>query len=169
MPQVNCVICRQEFYAKPSWLKKGFGKYCSRKCQHEGRKNGQMINCFICEKRVYKAVKALKHSKSKKYFCGKSCQTIWRNTIVFIGKNHPNWKHGEYIYRNRLINNNAILKICKICKIDDFRILAVHHLDKNKKNNKLENLIWLCHNCHFLAHHYNNIDINKFENMETLV
>lgn len=160
MPQVDCKICGQEFYAKPNWLKIGTGKYCLKKCQNEGRKNGRNIECFICKKEAYKPGKALKHSKSKKYFCSKSCQTIWRNTVVFVGSNHPNWKYGKYVYKNRLTRNNMIPKICKRCETNDTRILAVHHLDKNTKNNKLEDLIWLCHNCHFLIHHYNDIKLN---------
>jgi predicted HNH restriction endonuclease len=27
-------------------------------------------------------------------------------------------------------------------------------VDKNRKNNKIKNLIWLCRNCHFLIHNY---------------
>jgi len=32
--------------------------------------------------------------------------------------------------------------------------LIVHHIDKNRNNNGIENLIWLCQNCHYLVHHY---------------
>ena len=152
MPIVKCVKCKKEFYAKPSWLKIGWGKYCSPKCQHEGQLRGKLVKCFICKKEVWKAPKALSHSKSGKYFCGKSCQTVWRNSMVFIGKKHPNWKNGETIYR-KILERSKKEKACLLCGIEDKRILAVHHLDKNQKNIDLKNLIWLCHNCHFLVHH----------------
>jgi predicted HNH restriction endonuclease len=32
------------------------------------------------------------------------------------------------------------------------RVLAVRHIDQNHKNNNVENLAWLCHNCHHLVH-----------------
>jgi predicted HNH restriction endonuclease len=44
--------------------------------------------------------------------------------------------------------------VCVLCKVSDKRILAVHHKDNNRKNNKVENLVWLCHNCHILVHHF---------------
>lgn len=165
MPQVNCRICDEEFYAKPSWIKRGHGIYCSRVCQHKGMKNGKLVNCFICNKEVYKPQKALKHSKSKKFFCGKSCQTVWRNTMVFVGSNHFNWKGGEFSYKSNLIKGK-LPKICKICHTKDLRVLAVHHVDHNRKNNRIKNLITLCHNCHFLVHRYKEEE-KKF--METLV
>lgn len=148
----NCRICGKSFYTKPSWLKKGFGFLCSRTCQNEWSRTGKVVNCFLCREKVYKSLKALK--KSKKYFCNKSCQTKWRNTF-FSGSKHANWKDGASIaYRNIMIKND-IPKICSLCRSVDFRILAVHHIDLNHNNNSLKNLMWLCHNCHFLIHHYN--------------
>ncbi len=164
MPIVRCKMCSAPFYAKPSWLKRGVGKYCSAACQHEGKKNGKMVACFICGKEAYKQLRALKHSKSKKYFCSKSCQTKWRNAI-FIGAKHANWKNGEYAYRTVLRRHN-VFPVCRICKTKDTRILATHHIDKNRKNNKINNLAWLCHNCHFLVHHY---DVVRSKFMEALV
>ncbi len=164
MPAVRCKICAIQFYAKPSWLKRGHGKYCSAKCQHESRKNGKIVNCFICNMPVYKTQKALKHSMSKKYFCSKSCQTKWRNA-EFIGPKHANWKNGRYSYKS-VLKRHGVLPICRLCKTRDTRILAVHHVDQNRTNNKTANLAWLCHNCHFLVHHYSEIK-NTF--LEALV
>lgn len=152
MPFVGCKICKKKFYSKPSWLKHGGGKYCSKKCHYQGLKKGKMVYCFVCNKETYKSPKLLRRSKSKKYFCDKSCQTKWRNSI-FIGPKHANWKHGMSTYRAVLMRNK-ISKSCKLCSSKDGRVLAVHHIDKDRTNNKLENLAWLCHNCHFLVHHY---------------
>ena len=101
-------------------------------------------------------------SESKKYFCSKSCQTKWRNT-EFIGPKHANWKHGIYVYRS-ILSRNKVPKICRLCRLKDYRLLAVHHIDHNRKNNKFENLAWLCHNCHFLVHH-DNVDRQRFLNI----
>ncbi|MCX6763302.1 MAG: hypothetical protein NTZ97_01010 [Candidatus Moranbacteria bacterium] len=154
MTKVLCKTCKKEFYAKPSWIKNGFGKYCSRVCHYKSARNGKEIICFICGKVAYKSLKALKRSKSKKFFCGKSCQTIWRNSIVNIGVNHPNWKGGKHVSYRNILNKNNIRKICLLCKNTDERVLAAHHVDGNHRNNKLKNLSWLCHNCHSLVHNH---------------
>jgi len=110
-----------------------------------------MVFCYVCNKEIYKPLRALINSKSKKYFCGKSCQTKWRNS-EFVGPKHANWKHGSASYKSVLSRHN-IPKKCILCKTTDTRVLAVHHIDENHSNNALENLAWLCHNCHHLVHH----------------
>ncbi len=160
MPQVNCKQCTKEFYAKPFWIKRGYGIYCSTACQYEGRKAGEMIPCTICGKSTYKQQKIIKRSKTGKFFCGKSCQTIWRNS-VFVGPKHANWKDGSTMYRSNFLKSKAP-QVCVLCKIKDLRVLAVHHIDKNRKNNLSSNLSWLCHNCHFLVHH-DKKELSRFE------
>lgn len=159
MPIVKCKICSKDFYAKPSWILRGHGRYCSPPCQYLGRRNGKMVSCYICSKEVYKSKKSLDHSKSKKYFCSKSCQTRWRNT-EFIGPKHANWVHGKYVYKS-ILRRNKVPEICVLCKVKDSRVLAVHHIDHNHSNNVLKNLCWLCHNCHFLVHH-DSIEKQRF-------
>lgn len=153
MPQVKCKICDKEFYVKPSHQKLGYGQYCSRVCMHLGQRKGKWMICHVCGKETWKTPKDIKGSKSGKFFCNKSCSTLWRNKL-FSGKKHPNWRGGEYTYR-RLMKTFNFPLICKKCGIHDQRVLVVHHLDRNRKNNKVENLIWLCHNCHFLVHNHN--------------
>ncbi len=153
---VQCKLCNKEFKTKPFFIKNGWGKYCSAKCHHEAMKSGEVVSCHSCEKKVYKTQKALRISKSKTYFCTKSCQTRWRNS-VFIGTKHANWIDGKYSYRGVMKRNN-IIPICNLCKTEDVRVLAVHHVDQNKKNNNVGNLMWLCHNCHHLAHYYDALE-----------
>ena len=151
-PNTKCKICNKKFYARPSFIKHGWGLYCSRVCHHGGMiKPRQKFNCFTCDKDVFIEQSKIKKSKSGKFFCNKSCQTKWRNKI-FSGVWHKNWKDGSHIYRRKLLNSQKV-KRCVLCKKDDFRILAVHHVDQNRKNQKLENSEWLCHNCHYLVHH----------------
>lgn len=107
----------------------------------------------MCGKKVYKSQADLRKSKSGMRFCSKSCQTIWRNTIAFVGENHANWKTGVTAYR-RLLNLSGKIKECTLCKNKDVRVLIAHHLDHDRDNNKSNNLIWLCCNCHYLIHHY---------------
>lgn len=159
MPIVNCKICSKEFYIKPNRLKRGWGKYCSNKCSYEGQKTGGLFVCQTCGKQVYRGLKNQARSQSGKYFCNKTCQTRWRNSI-YVGKNHSNWRGGTGSYRDILRRTKAT-QICARCKNNDRRVLIVHHIDRNRSNNAVSNLTWMCHNCHFLVHHYEN-EAKKF-------
>jgi len=151
MALTKCNICQKEFYIKPSHLKRGWGKYCSIKCRATAQFRGKDVKCFICLKTVYRSPKSLTKAKSGKYFCSKSCQTLWRNGI-YVGNNSPNWKNGEHAYRKILKRSSKSLA-CTLCGITDERILTAHHMDHNRNNNDLDNLTWLCLNCHHLVHH----------------
>ena len=70
---------------------------------------------------------------------------------MYTGPNHPNWKGGEHAYRDTMLRMPKSKK-CKRCGIADLRLLTVHHLDENHRNNRIENLVWMCYNCHFLVH-----------------
>mgnify|MGYP001618077434 CR=1 FL=1 len=153
MPSRLCKTCGQQFFAKPFSIRQGWGKYCSAKCQYLGFRKGRWILCEICKKRVYKSRLALAHSKSGKSFCSKSCQTKWRNT-QYVGEKHLLWKGGKAIYRELLLKS-AHKQVCKLCGEKDIRVLAAHHIDEDRRNNKINNLVWLCQNCHQLVHHDN--------------
>ena len=150
MPQKFCKICSKEFHIKPSHLKLGYGKYCSLVCRRRGQLKGRFVICEICNKEVWRTPKALRHSKSKKYFCSKSCQTQWRNK-EFTGEKHPNWQGGEFIYQ-RVMRDHQIPAKCSGCGITNKKVLIVHHKDHNRKNSDISNLTWLCRNCHYLIH-----------------
>ena len=120
-------------------------------CKYIGSRKGKVIKCYVCGKEKYKPLKLILRTKSGKLFCGKSCQTKWRNT-EFVGNKHGNWKNGRNAYRS-VLGRHGIEKICFMCKNENSKVLAVHHIDKNRANNDLNNLVWVCHNCHHLIHH----------------
>ena len=152
MPIIKkCLVCHTEFKTKLFFIEHGGGKYCSVECHHKGLRKGTFKKCSVCGQETYKKVLQIKRSKSGKFFCGKSCQTKWRNQ-EFVGKKHGNYKTGIYSYRS-VLTRNKVIQICLLCGDEDKRILAVHHIDKDRTNNKLSNLAYLCHNCHFLVHH----------------
>lgn len=150
MPHVSCNICSETFYAKPRHLKIGWGKYCSRKCQFEGQKKGRLVSCTECGRIVYRSLKEMRKSKGKS-FCTKSCLMAWKNKNLFSGKKNGRWKDGEGSYRNAMLRNTKT-PVCEGCGLHDIRILVVHHIDRNRKNNIPANLKWLCRNCHYLEH-----------------
>ena len=85
------------------------------------------------------------------------------------GKDHPNWKGRtkEDILRVGWSSwkkiRQVILKrdtICLGCGKKDGK-LNVHHIDKNWKNNNLDNLILLCNKCHGKVHSKNPVRKEK--------
>jgi len=156
MPIVKCKLCKTEFYIKPSHQKLGWGKYCSISCRSKSQFSGKLVKCFVCKKEIYRQNNKIVRSKSKKYFCTKKCQTLWRNSI-YVEDRSPNWINGNKSYREIMSRRN-LLSRCLLCSIEEKRILIIHHLDKNRTNNLTENLRCLCHNCHFLVHHYKEFD-----------
>ena len=151
-----CLKCGKGFYVKPFQKKRGRGKYCSVNCLSESNKTGKYLPCDTCGKKIWRTPKQTTKSKSGKFFCNKSCQTIWRNKH-FSGPEHPLWKGGERnVYRKNLIKSGREIK-CVRCGEDDKRIMVVHHIDWNRDNNNLDNLTWLCFNCHWLVHKHNEL------------
>ena len=59
----------------------------------------------------------------------------------------------SYLVREKVRRLGYLIK-CECCGWDKYiGALHVHHLDRNRKNNDLENISILCPNCHWLIHH----------------
>lgn len=151
MVERRCKICGKVFNIKPAHAKMGWGKYCSKKCQSQGQRNGRAYLCAYCGKELYRTPRDLRKSKSKRFFCSFSCHCSWENKHIRCGRNAPNWTSGENAYR-QLLKRARVQEICRRCGIDDTRVLSVHHKDGNRRNNNIENLEWLCRNCHCIVH-----------------
>ncbi len=152
MANSTCQQCSKLFYVKPNRVLKGWGKYCSNACKHASFRKGIIVACSSCGIQTNRDMKSQKRSKSGKFFCSKNCQTVWRNTTLYVREGHSNWTGGKSSYRSVMLRDQRA-KTCVKCNLSDPRVLAVHHRDKNRDNNDLTNLIWLCHNCHYLVHH----------------
>jgi len=151
MVKKKCRVCGKIFWIKRCHAKLGWGKYCSKKCQFKVQIKGKWVECSYCGKKIWRVPKDFKRSKSKKFFCSISCHCSWENKNRRCGENAPNWITGENVYR-QLLKRYGKPEKCRKCGLADKRILIVHHIDSNRKNNKPENLEWLCRNCHCLVH-----------------
>ena len=65
-----------------------------------------------------------------------------------IGKKH--YIHGKNTYAKRGFKQYEY--ICNRCGITNKLVLLVHHKDRNRYNNEIENLEILCWNCHIIEH-----------------
>ena len=66
------------------------------------------------------------------------------------GARNHNYKDGLSHYRDNFEKWNPDIRQCEIC--GSTKCLVVHHVDKNRKNNKRDNLIMLCRSCHAQVH-----------------
>jgi hypothetical protein len=151
---VKCDQCGKEINKKPCHVKinaeKGHKNYCSDKCRKTGQFKGQLYNCGYCSKEIYRIPSQVKKSKSGLVFCNSSCACSYNNTALRSGENNPNWKDGETAYTR--FAYNTYKKECSICGFNNENALEIHHIDKNRANNELDNLIILCANHHTLIH-----------------
>ena len=83
-----------------------------------------------------------KDSPREKITCSHSCA----NSYFRSGVNNPNWK--ENSYRTTCFHFHK--KECIVC--GENKIVEVHHLDENNKNNSPNNLIPLCPTHHQYWH-----------------
>jgi len=111
--------------------------------------------CTKCNKDIEKCPSQIRRSKTGNLYCSKSCAVSHNNTLFKKGVKHPNYKTGIGCYRSLKFSSSDVLK-CKECGIDNPIVLQVHHIDRNRKNNSLLNLVILCANCHLIAHSKDN-------------
>lgn len=128
--------------------KLGHKNFCSLACQRNGKRKGSIGCCSWCGKQIYVEVARISKSKTGNVFCCKSCSTSYTNKHIKCGENHPNWNDGKGSYRARALNKE---NKCAVCGYD--KVTHVHHIDEDRNNNNLDNLITLCPNHHYEIHY----------------
>lgn len=78
--------------------------------------------------------------------CSRSCS----NTYFRSGEDHPSYNGGTNTYRERALSYYRPL--CNRCGYTNILAIEVHHRDKDRSNNSIENLEVLCANCHTIEH-----------------
>ena len=106
------------------------------------RKYGPMQDhikiCKCCSKEYTWQGRFYTKSYAESMFCSRSCannRSEW-------------WKDNATRYKTIASQNHTME--CVICGFD--KVVAVHHIDENKKNNDPSNLIPLCPNHHEMVH-----------------
>lgn len=95
----------------------------------------------------------------------KAQATIKKEKSFALEKN-PRWKGGIRAYKNLALREYG--NKCQNCgKIGKGHDIHVHHIDKNQNNNKIENLIVLCAECHKSKHPQKATEYQKQRASET--
>ncbi len=162
-----CEECKSFFQAPEKEVKRGNGKYCSKICSVEGVKKKQIlrnsiknqpnVECAYCKKTFYKNESKRKTSKSQLYFCCREHKDIAQSLefgLKQIWPPHFGEATGESSYRAIAFRHKE--HKCERCNYDKHpEILEVHHKDRNRENNTVENLEVICPNCHMTEHFLN--------------
>ncbi len=139
----TCKFCKKDFVARRRRKK---ADYCSQECWQAYQRTGKSFICIYCKQEFYLPLNALTKkgafTKKKKY-CSRSC-VINDWNAKSIKRQMP----GSY----RINAWKVYEKKCYDCGITDERVLVIHHIDGNRKNGLLTNLIPVCHNCHCIRH-----------------
>ena len=130
--KVNCVYCDKE--TTIGNIKK-----------HETSCYMNPVNiqrCQVCDN-------VIKNYKTSKGTCSRACA----NTFFKSGEQNGNWKGTQY----QTLCFTQHKKECIICKED--KIVAVHHMNEDHEDNRIENLIPLCPTHHQYMHSRYKIEI----------
>jgi hypothetical protein len=153
----SCLQCNAEFKVKRSEISRGYGKFCSIKCAtgfNNPKKYKIVPNCKCaqCGKAIYKNASEQKNSRSGLFFCNRKCKEYAQKLggIKDIMPPHYGKGQGKYTYRELFKEDELI---CFRCGYNEFNCaIEIHHKDGNRRNNKKENLLPLCANCHRALH-----------------
>lgn len=82
----------------------------------------------------------------------------------FVGELSPSWQGGisfepyglEFNKKLKKFIKNRDISMCQTPNCMNTENLCIHHIDYNKQNNSLENLITLCRSCHSKTNGKNN-------------
>ncbi len=156
----KCLYCNKEFKVAFSEIKVGKGKFCSNTCSGFYRRTGINSFCKICNKPIvirknrvsqkegnfcsYKC-KGIAHSK---YFRGEKCAN-WkggrgksRGYICILKPSHPSANGSGYVREHRLVMEKYLGRY-----LETFEF--VHHRNKIKDDNRIENLQIVTKKTHF--------------------
>lgn len=133
----SCACCGIQFTHISS--RANHAKYCSPKCYHKGQV-GQGLTDYVCRH----CGETFRDSAShKRVYCSRACVNK-ANKIV--------WKPDFLTVRKNMKRRDMILT-CARCEYSaNPQILGVHHKDRDRTNNALNNLEVLCPNCHSVEH-----------------
>jgi hypothetical protein len=151
----TCLICKKSFsyYVYVSTEKKQPRQTCSKECRYilASQKEKKRIKrvCKNCQQ-TYSTMPC--HNKS---FCSRDCYNDFLRKRT--GDKNPAWKpiseSSSYrslkmTLRKHLIKSDTICEDCQT----QADVLEIHHKDKNRDNNKPNNLVILCKPCHAERH-----------------
>ncbi len=154
-PNTKCIICGKPIYRRPFEIQENKGRvFCNMACY--GISCRKEISCVICGKSILSGL--------NKKTCSRSCANKNRIGIKYK-QNRPKDKVKSYkALKIRLLKQRG--RVCERCGYSKYEILQVHHKDRDRVNNNLDNLLLICPNCHFEEHYLEKSWLRTTPNQE---
>ncbi len=141
-PNTTCAICGTPIYRRPGVLKQNrFKAYCNQVCY--GVSNRKEIPCIICGTLIL--------AGANKKTCSRACANTNRTGIVYTGRRPKDKVVTARLLKGRIIALRG--SHCERCAFSITQVLQVHHKDRDREHNSLDNLELLCPNCHASEHY----------------
>lgn len=168
--KVRCLIHGIEFETKYENIKRDNRKHhiCPICKKEDLKKVSTKIKCecAYCHKIFFREPSKLNNSKSGLVFCCREHKDLAQQ--IDSGNQFDNIRPSHY-HNGENYRQRAFRKYqpeCSVCGWDeDIDVLEVHHIDENRQNNDLSNLIILCPICHkkLTTHKYILINRNRIQ------
>ncbi|MEK7572416.1 MAG: hypothetical protein AAB493_00975 [Patescibacteria group bacterium] len=102
--------------------------------------------CVVCGKLILAGL--------NKKTCSRSCSNKHRTGIRYKTGRPKDKVKLFRVLKVKLLEERG--KKCEHCNYRKYEILQVHHKDRDRNNNKLNNLELICPNCHYEEHFLKN-------------
>lgn len=163
---LECEVCGREFTCKPSDVKHSKHHSCSKECdaiwrktRYAGANNPSyrpqshiVVTCKQCGCTFHTTEDRINVGRAQ--FCSMKCKGKWQSEHM-MGDAHPHWFDGDREYPSEWMKARQAaregVESCSMCgksEEENGRRLPVHHIDYDKKNCDMSNLIPLCNSCH---------------------
>jgi hypothetical protein len=136
------------------YIFKNFFNIMIKKCSNCGKEDEHHAKglCYNCYKRLSwkpKIVKCKRCGREMPSHAKGLCEGCY-NFVFHLDKTKASNQRRKYGLD--IENYKKITQRCAICEFD--KVVDLHHLDQNKKNNSETNLVGLCPNHHKMLHDY---------------
>jgi len=140
-PNTFCLVCKKQIYKRPGQVKENSGNvFCSNACY--GFFCRKETPCSVCKKPILSGL--------NKKTCSRACANEQRTGIVYDKR-----KPRDKVVQHRTLKHELTIargEKCERCGYDKSQILQIHHINRNRKDNRLSNLELICPNCHYEEH-----------------
>lgn len=150
-PNTQCIVCNKPIYRRPSEISGNKGNvFCTMVCY--GKFIRKEKPCLICGKLI------MAHFNKKT--CSRACANKHRQGIKYkVGRPHDKVVYQQGL-KFRLLKQRGYN--CERCNYTNTKILVVHHKDRNRTHNNLDNLELICPNCHYEEHYLEKSWLNGY-------
>ncbi len=149
-PNTKCIVCGRSIYRRPAEIEKNQNRvFCSQTCY--GISNRKETPCIVCGTHIL--------SGANKKTCSRSCANKNRIGVQYKINSPRDKAKSQQALKIRLLDDRR--RKCERCKYSKYQILEVHHKNRNREDNRLENLALMCPNCNAEEHLLEKSRLNK--------